>query len=157
MSIEQIHNWFVAATPQDFTQKQYDTQLGVHFEEVSEMLEAVTGLDEESQREIEAAHAAIKRLADVLKTGKVNVKVSDPEGLLDSVCDQVVTAVGVGTLSGMDVSGALQHVADSNDSKFVDGQAVRHPETQKIMKGPNYFAPDLSPFVNKGKFSQNPG
>ena len=152
MSIEQIHNWFVAATPQDFTQKQYDTQVGVHFEEVSEMLEAVSGKDPESQAEIEKVHAIIKKFADDLKSGKVSVQVSDPEGLLDSVCDQVVTAVGVGTLSGMDVSGALQQVADSNDSKFVDGKAIRHPETQKIMKGPDYFAPDLKPFVNTGTF-----
>lgn len=96
------------------------------------------------------ALAALDQLQHVLK--------SDPEAFtvlydkripfLDSLCDQIVTATGVGTFLGMDVPGAADETDQSNWSKFVDGKPLRNPETSKIMKGPDYFKPDLKKFVN---------
>ena len=43
---------------------------------------------------------------------------------LDALCDQIVTAIGVAHMSGMDIQGALQEVANSNDSKFEERQEL---------------------------------
>ena len=47
----------------------------------------------------------------------------------------------------MDVHGALQDVADSNDSKFDDNGMPIFNEQKKIIKGPNYVKPNLVDFV----------
>lgn len=67
--------------------------------------------------------------------------------LLDSLCDQIVTAVGVAHMLGMDIEGALKEVNDSNMSKFEDGKAVFN-ENGKIKKGKHYRKPNLASFVN---------
>ena len=43
---------------------------------------------------------------------------------------------------------AFAEVQASNLSKLgVDGKPIRRPEDGKVMKGPNYFAPDLAQFI----------
>lgn len=68
--------------------------------------------------------------------------------LLDALCDQIVTAIGVAHMFGFDIQGALQEVANSNDSKFEDGKPVFN-EHGKIAKGKNYFKPELAKFIKK--------
>ena len=68
--------------------------------------------------------------------------------LIDALCDQIVTAIGVAHMFGMDIQGALQEVANSNDSKFEDGRPVFN-EHGKIAKGKNYFKPELAKFIKK--------
>jgi len=70
--------------------------------------------------------------------------------LLDSLCDQIVTAVGVGYMMGFDMQGALNEVIRSNDSKMVNGK-FEFDANGKIMKGKDYFKPDLTPFVSTTK------
>ena len=41
--------------------------------------------------------------------------------VLDAICDQIVTAVGVAYMMGMDIEGALAEVNRSNWSKFKGG------------------------------------
>ena len=65
--------------------------------------------------------------------------------LLDALCDQIVTAVGVAHMFGMNIEGAMDEVNRSNFSKFVDGKPVFN-EHGKIIKGPNYTPPDLTGF-----------
>jgi predicted HAD superfamily Cof-like phosphohydrolase len=76
----------------------------------------------------------------------IDHKLIDRKALLDSLCDQIVTAVGVAHMFGMDISGALSEVNRSNWSKFVEGKPVFN-EHGKIAKGPNYTPPDLARFV----------
>lgn len=47
---------------------------------------------------------------------------------------------------GWDLMEALRRVHESNMSKLVDGQAIFN-EDGKVMKGPNYHAPDLEDLV----------
>ncbi|SSX60346.1 nucleoside triphosphate pyrophosphohydrolase family protein [Actinobacillus lignieresii] len=70
----------------------------------------------------------------------------DKVELLDALCDQIVTAIGVAHMFGMNIQGALQEVANSNDSKFEDGKPVFN-EQGKIAKGKHYFKPNLERFV----------
>jgi hypothetical protein len=67
---------------------------------------------------------------------------------LDSLADQIVTSVGCGTLIHMDITGAIEEVARSNDSKFdpATGEPIFN-EHGKIMKGPAYTPPSLARFV----------
>jgi len=151
MTIKQIENWFTASTPEP-THQNFNTQAGVHVEEFAEMIETVKGRDQESQRRLDEALRVISALAEDMKRGAVKIDITDAEGFLDAMCDQIVTATGTAKLAGLDLSGALQHVADSNDSKFVDGKPLRDPVSQKIKKGPRYWSPNLAPFVKNVTF-----
>ena len=88
----------------------------------------------------------LNRLAEYYKHSDDSVVVKDRQLLLDSLCDQIVTAVGVAHMFGLDITGALEEVNRSNWSKFVDGEPVFNKHG-KIAKGPNYSPPDLSKFV----------
>lgn len=150
MSVEQISNWFGKAFPQP-TGRNLTTQMGVHFEEVAEMLGTLRGRDEGAQRRLSEITALMSEFATDMKAGRLDIVADDEVELLDSLCDQIVTAVGVGKLHGMDVVGAVQEVADSNDSKFgADGMPILD-ENLKIRKGPNYFRPELARFVPKSE------
>lgn len=150
-TVQQISDWFTVSTP-DPTHQNFNTQMGVHFEEFAEMLETVTGHDEVSEQRVLEAHAVVHALANDLKAGTVKIGIHDAEGFLDAACDQIVTATGASALADMEIVPAIQDVADSNDSKFVDGKPVRDPVSQKIMKGPNYWRVNLAPYVQNAKF-----
>ena len=66
--------------------------------------------------------------------------------LLDAICDQIVTAVGVGYMMGFDVEGALKEVIRSNNSKMVDGKFI-FDGNGKIAKPESFSEPNLKPFL----------
>lgn len=88
----------------------------------------------------------LKCVSDFMKQEEDAYFVANPTELLDALCDQIVTATGVGTFLGMNVPGGLAEVNRSNYSKFVDGQPV-FDENKKVMKGPDYTKPNLKPFI----------
>lgn len=146
-SIANIVEWFHRAKPSS-TNRDAMIQMGVHFEEVSEHLECVHGTNQQGGLSIMIALDAVKRLATDMKTNPENYEVleNDRVELLDALCDQIVTATGTGVFLGMNIEAAVDHVNDSNWSKFVNGQAM-FTEQGKIAKGPDYFKPDLTVFV----------
>lgn len=122
-------------------------QLGVHFEEVSECLQAVDSTDYETVDMIHRARSAVEALARHLKSKEVDAKlVLNHEEMLDSLADQMVTSISVGLSQNYDVIGAFDHVGDSNLSKFENGKAIFTPEG-KIAKGENYFKADMSAYL----------
>lgn len=135
--IDLINLWFKRAVPEP-TSKNCSVQYGVHLEEVAEMLTAVTDSDPYLTEDIQST-------AYDYKLGSA-FNISDREEFLDSLCDQIVTAVGVAYMNGFDIVGALQEVNRSNWSKFENGTPL-FDENGKIKKGPNYSPPDLSKFV----------
>jgi hypothetical protein len=139
--------WFEEARPTP-TSKQFSTQLGVHFEEVSEMVEELTPTNHKAAVLLHEARVALKALATYLKEtdGGVTVDTPDRANFLDAICDQIVTGTGVAHHLGFQVVDAMDEVNASNWSKFVDGKAIVDANG-KIMKGPGYFKPDLSAFV----------
>ena len=64
-----------------------------------------------------------------------------------SLCDQIVTAVGVAHCAGMKIVDGLHEVNRSNWSKFDENGEPILDETRKIIKGPNYTKPDLTLLV----------
>lgn len=141
--IKRILNWFQAAKPQP-SAKDVMTQIGCHFEEVSEMAEAV--FDEQLYGEASESAVYFKECGND-DDGKTVAIVQKLE-LLDALCDQIVTAVGVAYMMGFDIEGALAEVCRSNESKFEDGKPV-FDATGKIAKGKNYTAPDLARFIGE--------
>ncbi|UVX30978.1 nucleotide pyrophosphohydrolase [Klebsiella phage VLCpiP4a] len=130
------------------THKNVTTQIGCHLEEVAEMLEVLKSDNPFQSMVITDAKTALTALADRLKAygEDTYVKESDRAELLDALADQIVTATGIGTFLGMNVPGALSEVNRSNYSKFVNGEPLFN-ENQKVMKGPDYTPPELSPFI----------
>lgn len=148
-TIQSILNWFKLAKPNP-TAKDISTQIGCHYEEVAEF--AIACNDDISAQEI-------KETADWYKAQKLYVDIDS--GLdekinsfnrlevADALCDQIVTALGVGYMLGIDMSKALDEVNRSNYSKFENGRPIFN-EYGKIMKGSNYTKPNLKPFISEG-------
>ncbi len=140
--------WFEAAVPNP-TAKNLEVQLGVHLEEVAEMMVAFTvetrsGI---SFMKWEDCLQDIEEIATLLKTGQLKITSVDANAVLDGITDQQVTAIGIGHMLGMDTTGALAEVDRSNFSKFgKDGQPI-FDENGKIKKGPHYVKPNLEPFL----------
>jgi len=156
MSVSQILAWFQKAVPTP-AKKNFNTQTGVHFEEVAEMLDALSGDDAESARRLNAIRKDLHFFATDMKAGTVQLSIKDPVEFVDAICDQVVTAVGSAHMANVDVMSGLQEVADSNDSKFdEDGNPIFN-EDMKIMKGPNYFKAKLEPYAANARFRAAPG
>ena len=144
--LKNIESWFIAATPQPTEHGQH-VQLGVHFEEVAEMLDCIVGSNDEADKVIVQAHEAVHNLAIMLKQGRINVYVQNRVDLVDALADQIVTAVGVGHQFRVDVDGATHEANRANFSKFdVEGHPV-FDAYGKITKGPNYVRPNMEPFV----------
>lgn len=136
-----IFNWFEEAVPNPTT-RNFDVQLGVHLEEIHEMLDTLKCDDPKW----EALKAVLYSVSVNLKVGTSTAGCIDLEGLLDAACDQVVTATGVAYMSGADFDKAMAEVNRSNWSKFVDGKAV-FDENGKIKKGPDYSRPAISQYI----------
>ena len=138
MSVDLIALWHSRARPQP-TKKDLAVQLGCHVEEFLEMLDSI----EFTYRRWNNVRFSLNELATALKNGDESIADVDRKELLDSLADQVVTAVGVSHCASMHITEAVRRVNTSNWTKFdMDGQPIRHPGG-KIAKGPNYKEPDL--------------
>ncbi|AUR97027.1 NTP pyrophosphohydrolase-like domain [Vibrio phage 1.236.O._10N.261.52.C4] len=143
MSLEITKQWFEQAIPEP-TIEQACIQIGCHYEEVAEMAEAMA--DDELSVQIEHVSGSYKNLSPIFMDSVRNLSESEEVELLDSLVDQIVTAVGVGHMMGMDVLGALEEINRSNFSKFEDGKPV-FDANGKITKGKDYVKPNLEKFV----------
>jgi predicted HAD superfamily Cof-like phosphohydrolase len=145
--LEETANFGVIAYADSISAKNQQTQLGVHFEEVAEMLDEIGSNDPQVQYFIGHASDTLNDLAETLKKSHPNIFIKDRLAFLDACCDQLVTATLSAVLHGMDPVGGLSEVNRSNYSKLTGGVMVKAPVTAKWVKGPNYIAPDLKPFI----------
>ena len=140
--IHSIKEWFKAAKPNPSTADAC-VQIGCHYEEVSEMSAVL----------YDGVRFALASTAILYKINHSEYLVAVEElstdarvELLDALCDQIVTAVGVAYMMGMDIEGALAEVNRSNWSKFEGGVPVFN-EQGKIAKGVEYTPPELSDYI----------
>ena len=137
-----IELWHQRARPLP-TEQDFNVQLGCHLEEVTEMFETLDFECDGTTFEATALQAALHDLGMALKLGEVKARIVNRKEFLDSLGDQVVTAVGCGHTANMKITEAVRRVNASNWSKFTkDGQPIRN-EHGKITKGPDYLPPDL--------------
>jgi hypothetical protein len=141
-------SWFHKAVPEPTSQNLH-TQLGCHFEEVNEMVMAITTKDFATQIHLDCAKSALHSLSEHLKThdGVVEILPKDREEYLDALCDQIVTATGCAHMSDLDILGGMFEVNGSNFSKFDDAGEPIFDGNRKVRKGANYRKADLSAYV----------
>ena len=66
----------------------------------------------------------------------------------DALTDILYVTYGAGHAFGIDLDKCFDEVQNSNMSKLDENGKPIYNELGKVMKGPNYFKPDLSKFVN---------
>ena len=81
---------------------------------------------------------------DELKTA---IKKKDIKEVADALTDILYVTYGAGHAFGINLDKCFDEVQNSNMSKLgLDGKPI-YNEKGKVMKGPNYFKPDLNKFV----------
>ena len=86
----------------------------------------------------------IKEELDELKEAMVN---RDIKEVADALTDILYVTYGAGHAFGINLDNCFKEVQDSNMSKLgEDGQPI-YNDKGKVMKGPNYFKPNLNKFV----------
>ena len=65
----------------------------------------------------------------------------------DALTDILYVTYGAGHAFGIDLDKCFDEVQNSNMSKLGENGEPVYNESGKVMKGPNYFKPDLSKFV----------
>ena len=143
--LESIMGWFRSATPTP-TKHGLQVQLGVHFEEVAEMLDTIDGDTADADSLVVAAVDSLRALSNALKQGRIGVHITDRTEFADAMADQVVTTMGCCHQAHIDGPLAVELANTSNYSKFVDGAAM-FDANGKITKGPDYQRADFSQAV----------
>ena len=101
--IDNITLWHKRARPEPMV-RDLDVQIGCHIEEFIEMMDS---LNIDANSDLARALDDLEEFADALKAGVKTVSSIDREPLLDSLADQIVTAVGVGVCAKMDMNAAV--------------------------------------------------
>ena len=65
----------------------------------------------------------------------------------DALTDILYVTYGAGIAFGIDLDKWFDDVQNSNMSKLGEDGKPIYNEARKVMKGPNYFKPDLSKFI----------
>jgi predicted HAD superfamily Cof-like phosphohydrolase len=87
----------------------------------------------------------IKEELDELRVALEN---KDLLEVADALTDILYVAYGAGHAFGIDLDKCFEEVQNSNMSKLDENNKPIYNESGKVMKGPKYFKPDLSKFVN---------
>ena len=66
----------------------------------------------------------------------------------DALTDILYVTYGAGHAFGINLDECFQEVQNSNMSKLDDNGKPIYNDKGKVMKGPNYFKPDLTKFIN---------
>ncbi len=87
----------------------------------------------------------IKEELDELQEAMKN---NDLLEVADALTDILYVTYGAGHAFGIDLDKCFDEVQNSNMSKLDENGEPIYNESGKVMKGPNYFKPDLSKFVS---------
>ena len=66
----------------------------------------------------------------------------------DALTDILYVTYGAGHAFGINLDACFEEVQNSNMSKLDENGKPIYNESGKVMKGPNYFKPDFSKFMN---------
>ena len=97
-----------------------------------------------NEKIVELRYELIKEELEELKQA-INDK--DIKEVADALTDILYVTYGAGTAFGIDLDKCFDEVHQSNMSKLgSDGNPI-YNDIGKVMKGPNYFKPDLNKFL----------
>ena len=89
----------------------------------------------------------ISLIEEELEELKDAIKNNDLKEAVDALTDILYVTYGAGHAFGVNLDQCFDEVQNSNMSKLgLDGKPI-YNEKGKVMKGPNYFKPDLSKFL----------
>ena len=90
----------------------------------------------------------IELIGEELEEFKEAIKNNDLKEAVDALTDILYVTYGAGHAFGVNLDKCFDEVQRSNMSKLgKDGKPI-YNESGKVMKGPNYFKPDLSKFID---------
>jgi len=75
------------------------------------------------------------------------IKNKDLKEVADALTDILYVTYGAGHAFGVNLDSCFKEVQDSNMSKLGKNGKPIYNENGKVMKGPNYFKPDLEKFL----------
>ena len=87
----------------------------------------------------------IKEELDELETAMNN---KDLLEVADALTDILYVTYGAGHAFGIDLDKCFEEVQNSNMSKLDENGNPIYSDSGKVMRGPNYFKPNLSKFIN---------
>ena len=91
----------------------------------------------------------INLINEELEELKVAMKSKDLKEVVDALTDILYVTYGAGHAFGVNLDSCFDEVQKSNMSKLgKDGKPI-YNEDGKVMKGPDYFKPDLSKILKK--------
>ena len=87
-------------------------------------------------------------IEEELQEFKEAIDKKDIKEVADALTDILYVTYGAGHAFGINLDKCFDEVQNSNMSKLdVNGKPI-YNDAGKVMKGPNYFKPDLSKFIN---------
>jgi len=87
-------------------------------------------------------------IKEELEELKIAMESKDLLEVADALTDILYVTYGAGHAFGIDLDKCFEEVQNSNMSKLgIDGKPI-YNESGKVMKGPKYFKPNLTKFVN---------
>ena len=90
----------------------------------------------------------VNLINEELEEFKEAIKNNDLKEVADALTDILYVTYGAGHAFGINLNKCFDEVQQSNMSKLgADGKPI-YDDKGKVMKGPNYFKPDLTKFVN---------
>ena len=89
----------------------------------------------------------ISLINEELEELKKAIKDKDILEVADALTDILYVAYGAGHAFGINLDKCFNEVQESNMSKLGENGKPIYNENGKVMKGPNYFKPELSKFI----------
>ena len=90
----------------------------------------------------------IDLIEEELEELKDAISKKDLKETIDALTDILYVTYGAGHSFGVNLDKCFDEVQNSNMSKLGEDGKPIYNENGKVMKGPNYFKPDLSKFVS---------
>ena len=90
----------------------------------------------------------VSLINEELEEFKEAIKNNDLKEVADALTDILYVTYGAGHAFGINLDKCFDEVQKSNMSKLGDDGKPIYNDKGKVMKGPNYFKPDLTKFVN---------
>lgn len=151
-TLSSIWDWFGIAKREP-TRADLIKQIKYHVEEFTETMQACN-VPADRLVDLHTIQDDLEILASDDDYKEQYLTMIDKTALLDGLCDQIVTAIGVAKYAGMDIFSALAEVNRSNYTKFAgnaqDGYKPYIREDGKIGKNPDtYRPPHLEPFTGE--------
>ena len=151
-ALDQIITWFDKTSPhsnEDHTHK----QLAKHLEKISGMLVSLKGVgrDYNTREQLSLSADVMSHVQRQIKAGhngiELVLKDIDTAELLQSLCNQIISSIGVAHALNLDIVGALSELAECNISRFDEEGNPIFNEQMNLVNGPDFTAPDLTPYI----------